>query len=148
MIIRSCWPVLLRQLSSSIFSSVCLSRLLTRSCCVVSPFVGCRQRNYFFSFLCGSFFTSPSLNPLSYPFSAQCIGKPHYFYPPSALVLAFSRLPSCSRSIKPDRTSTLPQDLNLLCDLNFSEIVLSTAVNIIEDFQNKHHGTLNNIRHD
>lgn len=86
------------------------------------------------------FFTSPTLNPLSYSFSAQCTGKPHYLYPPSALVLAFSRLPSCSRSIKPldrERTSTLPQDLNLVCELNFSEIVLSTAVNIIEDFQTK-----------
>lgn len=126
-----------------LFSLLSVCRTLTR---LLYLFVRCLRssaagRGIIFSqFPLWLFFTSPTLNPLCYSFfSAQCTGKPHCLYPPSALVLAFSRLPSCSRSIKPrdrERMSTLQQDL-YVCDLNFSEIVLSKAVNINKDIQTK-----------
>lgn len=112
------WPALLRQLSSSLFFSVCFHA------CLFCVFVGSLSSSaagrgivFFFPFCI--FFTSPTLNPLWYSFSALCAGKPRYLYPPSALVYAVTCLPSCSCNIKPHREkfSMRPRFTEkLLCD--------------------------------
>lgn len=104
-------------IASVIFSFLfCLSVARTFSE-TVSPFIGCRQRNYFFSqFPLWLFFTSPTLNPLCYSFFffflPSSLESPTTSVNPSALVLALSRLPSCSHSIKPQtenvNTATRP----------------------------------------
>lgn len=88
--------VLLRQLSSFLF---CLSVTLACSFSLTVSVEPLQVREYFFFFSSCNVLTSPTLNPLCHFFSALCAGKPHYLYPPSAL-LAFSFLPSCSCSNK------------------------------------------------
>jgi len=106
-----------RYCVSFLLFSVCLSNTLALSFCAVSLFIGCGQGNHFFSIsFCGSFFfTSHTFNPLSVTLSFLPNGleTPVTLIHPLHFVLAFSRLPSCSHSIKPwDREimSTRQQD--------------------------------------
>lgn len=112
MIIRSCW--LLRQLYS-LFSSVCLSHALFLRRCLRSSAAG-RGIIFFLNFLCGSFsrhqHLTPSVTLFFFFFLPSSLESPTTSVNPSALVLALSRLPSCSHSIKPQtenvNTATRP----------------------------------------
>lgn len=98
------------------FLSFCLSRLLALSFCGVSQFIRCSKGNHFFFFPFCIFWRHSLLTPSVTLFSALCTGKPRYLYPPSALELAVSCLPSCSCSNKPlSHTETMSTwDLSLL----------------------------------
>lgn len=81
--------------------SFCLSRLLTQSCFVVSPFVGCRQGNNFFLFPLWLFFLRhPLLTPSLTLFLPNALESPTTFIHPLHLCLhSLAFLPV--RSIKP-----------------------------------------------